>query len=78
MPLTREAVIRALGDVDDSLVARVIATGATPEELAEACAWIANDEPMINMGHPLAVGRVAVLVEILSQVEEDELSAERR
>jgi hypothetical protein len=78
MPLTREAVIQTLGEVDDSLVIQLIATDATPDELAEAYAWMANDEPMMNMGRALTTGRVAALVEILARVEEEELSPEER
>ena len=35
-------------EVDDVTIAQMIATGATVEELAEAQAWLANDEPMMN------------------------------
>jgi hypothetical protein len=43
---------------DDVTIAKIIATGATAEELAEAQAWIANDEPLINAGRPLAPSRL--------------------
>jgi hypothetical protein len=44
------------------------------EELAEAQAWIANDEPLMNAGRPLATGRVRAIVDILAEFEpaEDE------
>jgi hypothetical protein len=73
--ITRDDVTRAVGQADDVTIARIIATGATAEELAEAKAWIANDEPLINAGRPLANGRVGELVDILTEldwVEEDE------
>ena len=58
---------------DDVTIAQIIATGATTDELAEALAWMANDEPMLNSGRPLATGRVRELVDILSELEpEDE------
>jgi len=72
MPLSRTDVIAALGPVDDILIAQVIASGASPQELAEAKAWLANDEPLFNSGRPLAGGRVGQLVEILSRVTEEE------
>ena len=34
--LTRDDVIKAVGEVDDVTVAEIIGTGATAEELAEA------------------------------------------
>jgi hypothetical protein len=46
---------------------------ATVEELAEANAWIANDEALMNLGQPLARGRVSRLVEIIATLKEAEL-----
>jgi len=40
--------------------------------LAEAQAWIVNDEPLMNAGKPLAKGRVGDLVEILTEFEDSE------
>jgi hypothetical protein len=70
--ITRDDVTAAIGEVDDVTIAEIIGTGATVEELAEARAWIANDEPLINAGKPLATGRVRELVDILSELEPDE------
>jgi hypothetical protein len=73
--ITRDDVTRAVSQADDITIARIIATGATAEELAEAKAWITNDEPLINAGKPLAKGRVGELVDILTEIdwaEEDE------
>jgi hypothetical protein len=70
--LTREDVIKAVGEVDDVTTAQIIGTGATPEELAVAQAWIENDEALINAGRPLPSGRVGELVEILDELETDE------
>jgi hypothetical protein len=70
--ITRDDVTAAIGEVDDVTIAEIIGTGATVEELAEAKAWIANDEPLINAGKPLAAGRVRELVDILSELEPDE------
>jgi hypothetical protein len=61
-----------LGELDDDVVAEVIATGATPEELAEAHAWLANDEPLMNAGRPLPSGRVARVVDIVAAIGEEE------
>ncbi len=70
--LTRDDVIKAIGEADDVAIAEIIGTGATAEELAEAQAWLANDEALINAGRPLPSGRVGELVEILSELEQDE------
>jgi hypothetical protein len=69
MQITREDVARVVGAADDVTIAQIIGTGATVDELAEAQAWLANDEPMLNAGRPLATGRVRELVDILSEIE---------
>jgi hypothetical protein len=46
--------------------------GVTAEELAEAQAWITNDEALINSGKPLVSGRVSRLVEIFTSMEDDD------
>jgi len=68
--LSRDDVIKAIGGADDVTIAEIIGTGATVDELAEAQAWFANDEPMINGSRPLAQGRVRELVDILSELDE--------
>jgi hypothetical protein len=70
--LTRKDIAALFGDLDDVVVADIIATGATAEELAEAHAWLANDEPLLNAGRPLPGGRVARLVDILAAIGEEE------
>lgn len=70
MTMTSDDVITILGPVDETLVADVIATGATQAELLEAFAWANNDEALIGEGRPLPSGRVATLVDLL--VSEDQ------
>jgi hypothetical protein len=70
--VTRDDIIRAVGPVDDMVIAEIIGTGATADELAEAQVWIANDEPLLNAGRPLASGRVRQLVDILAELEPSE------
>ena len=70
--LTREDVIKAIGGVDDVTIAEMIGTGATADELAEAQAWIVNDDPLLNVGKPLPSGRVRELIDILAELEPDE------
>jgi len=68
--ITRDDAIRAVSGADDVAIAQIIGTGATIEELAEAQAWIANDEPLMNAGRQLPSGRVGELVDILKEFEE--------
>jgi hypothetical protein len=70
--LTRDDVIKAVGPADDVTIAEIIGTGATVDELAEAQAWIVNDEPLMNDGRPLASGRVRELIDILAEFEPSE------
>ena len=70
--LTRDDVARAIGRADDVTIAEIIGSGATTDELAEAQAWIVNDEPLMNAGKPLATGRVRELIDILAALEPDE------
>ena len=70
--VTREDVTKAVGRVDDVTIAEIIGTGATADELAEAQAWLVNDEPLLNAGKPLASGRVRELIDILAELEPNE------
>jgi hypothetical protein len=70
--ITRDDVIKAVSGADEVTIAQIIGTGATVDELAEAQAWMANDEPMLNAGRPLATGRVRELVDILTELEPED------
>ena len=70
--ITRDDAIKAVGTADDVVIAQIIGTGATAGELAEAQAWVANDEPLMNAGKPLPSGRVGELVDILSELQASE------
>lgn len=70
--ISRDDVTRAVGLADDVTIAKIIATGATVDELTEAQAWLANDEPLLNAGRPLATGRVRELVDILTELDPSE------
>ncbi len=73
--LTRDDIIAALRPVDDTVVAQILAMKTTPEELAEAQAWMTSDDALINAGRPLPSGRVARLVEILETIAQEEDAA---
>lgn len=72
MPMTAQDVIAVLGPTDENKIAEIIATGATPAELAEAWAWINNDEALINEGRPLPSGKIAQLCALLEEPDDDE------
>ena len=75
--LTRDAAKALIGPADDLMLTTILDTGATPGELAEAVAWIENDEAMLNEGRPIPTGRVGQLIEILTiKDEEDALPPE--
>jgi hypothetical protein len=69
--LTREDVKSVLGPVDEIMVADVLATQATLEELSQAWAWLNSDEALIGQGRSLPTGRVAELVDLLAPVEDE-------
>jgi hypothetical protein len=72
MTITAKDIVSVLGPVDKTLMADIAAMGATPEELAEAWAWVNSDEALIGEGRTLPSGKVAELVELLSVGEDDE------
>jgi hypothetical protein len=76
--LTREDIRSMLGPVDDAVIAEVVGLGATSDDLTEARAWVTNDEALMNAGKPLPGGRVGRLVEIITDLEQDEEELARR
>ena len=67
--LTKNAVEKVLGPVDDSLVAELALTEATEHELLEAHTWMTNDEALVNEFRPLPSGRMGELVRILDSLQ---------
>lgn len=70
--VTRDEIVKVIGQADDVTVAEIIGTGATAEELAEAQAWAINDDPLLNAGKKLPTGRVRDLIDILAELEPNE------
>jgi hypothetical protein len=70
--LTRDDVIREVGEVDDVTIAQIIGTGAMAEDLVEARAWLANEDALLDAGKPPPVGRVRELIDILAELATDE------
>ena len=69
--LTRDEVMALTGRSDDRVVTDILTMGASQAELAEARAWLENDEAMLNAGRPIPTGRVARLVEMFQTDDED-------
>lgn len=71
--MTRAEVASILGPVDDTVIAEVIATGASKEELAEAYAWLHADEALLGERRRPPSGRVAVLIDIIASDDEEDI-----
>jgi hypothetical protein len=70
--ITRQEIISVLGPVDDVLIAEIMASGANREELVLAWGWITNEEALVQEGISRPTGRVAELVDLLADDDEDE------
>ncbi|WP_043242436.1 hypothetical protein [Bosea sp. LC85] len=71
MTMTADDVTAILGPIDEVLMAEILSTDATRDELAQAWVWLQSDEALINEGRPLPSGRVAVLIDLLSPDMDD-------
>jgi hypothetical protein len=70
--VARRDIIEAFGPLDEVTISQILDMGVTPQELAEAKAWLANDEALFNAGRPLAGGRVGRLVDLVATKDEEE------
>ncbi|RVC57049.1 hypothetical protein [Mesorhizobium sp.] len=71
MIMTREDVVSVLGPMDETLIADILSTGASFEDLREAWAWLNGDEALMGEGRPLPGTRVAELIDLLDADEDD-------
>lgn len=71
MAITRDEIISVLGPVDETLVAEIAETNASGAELREAAAWLDADEALINQGRPLPGTRVAALIDLIEEPDEE-------
>lgn len=67
--MTRDDILGVIGPADETVLAQIVEIEPTPAELAQAQAWIANDEAWINEGRPIPSGRVGQLIDILQPDE---------
>jgi hypothetical protein len=67
--LSRDEVVTILGrKLSDAVIAEIIATGVTPDELAAARDRALRDHKSRGRGSPLEPGRFAHAVEILERL----------
>ncbi|RVC78711.1 hypothetical protein EN745_18155 [Mesorhizobium sp. M4A.F.Ca.ET.022.05.2.1] len=71
MIMTRKDVVSVLGPIDETLIADILSTGASFEELSEAWAWLNGDEALMGEGRPLPGTRVAELIDLLDADKDD-------
>lgn len=64
MATAREQVVSVLGPVDEEMIAEIISTGASLDELREAWGWVFGDEASIGQGRPLPGTRIAALIDL--------------
>lgn len=70
---TASDVRAAVGDLDDSVIASIVALGATREEILEAQAWLASDDYLHRELHHSLHGRAADVFDILeAEMQEPE------
>jgi hypothetical protein len=55
---------------DETLIAELVATDASLEELREAWAWLNGGEAQMSEGRPLPDARVAALIDLLEADQE--------
>jgi ribosome-binding protein aMBF1 (putative translation factor) len=70
--LMRDEVRTLIGRSDDRVVTDILTMGVSRAELAEALAWLENDEAMLNADRLIPSGHVARLIERL-QADDEEL-----
>lgn len=62
---TASEVRHIVGDVDDSVVASIVALGATRAEVIEAQTWLTSDDYLHRALHHTLQGRTAQVFDIL-------------
>jgi hypothetical protein len=70
-PATAAQIIAILGPLEDDLVMRILATGATPAEVLEAFTWATADDQIGTELERRPRGAAARVYEILKAEEPD-------
>lgn len=70
---TASEIVAITGPIEDAVVTRIIATGATAAEVSEAFFWLNSDDYLHKELHHAPKGIVAEICDILAaDIEEDE------
>ncbi len=70
IPLTHDAVVDVAGDLGDAMIARILAVGATVEDLEEAVAWAAGESDVMGEERLPLAGNAARLYDFLTADED--------
>jgi hypothetical protein len=68
-PATAEEIVEIMGRLDDSVLMRIIATGATPAEVLEGFTWAMSDDQIGTELERRPRGAAARVYDILKQEE---------
>jgi len=72
---TASEIVAICGQLDDGVVARILATGATPAEVLEAFTWLSADD---QIGTELQHGRTGAVGAVYDILTTEEPEAEDR
>jgi hypothetical protein len=64
-PVTAGDIVRIVGPIGDSVIAQIIATGATAEEVTQANAWLSTRDYFRRVAHDVAHSRIARVYHLL-------------
>ena len=71
MAMTAHDITAIIGPADEQLLSEIMLTGATPEELAQAWAWVNSDDVLIDAGRALPGGRIAELIDLFEAIDDE-------
>ena len=72
-PATASEIIAICGHLDDGVIARIVATGASPTEVLEAFTWCCADD---QIGTELQRGQRGAVGAVYDILTEEELEAD--
>jgi len=70
-PATATEIVAICGHLDDDVIARILATGATASEVLEAFTWYSADDQIGTELQHQRHGAVGAVYDILAQEEPD-------
>jgi hypothetical protein len=70
-PATASEIIEICGHLEDAVITRILATGATPAEVLEGYTWTCADDQLGTELRHGRVGAAGAVYEILAQEEAD-------